>query len=67
VLALNFIEGLVFESGMVERAFRADASPEEWRRLVRARLKYGLLRWARNVKATDRGIKSNGATAATVQ
>jgi len=47
VLALNFIEVLVFESGAVERAFRTEGTPEEIKAFLKARARYGLIRWAR--------------------
>lgn len=55
---LNFVEGLMLDSTSVEKAVRQEGDPWETKRLLRARVRYGLLRWARK----QRNIASSTLT-----
>lgn len=50
LLCLNFVEALMFDSATIERNVRAEGDAWELKRFLRARVRYGLLRWARNLK-----------------
>jgi len=49
MLCLNFVEALMLESSTVERNVRQEGDSYELKRFLRARVRYGLLRWARKM------------------
>lgn len=63
-LCLNFVEALMFESATVERNVRTEGDPYEYKKWLRARVRYALLRWAKNTRKqhstdTSPGNQSN--------
>lgn len=50
-LCISFVEALMFESANVNRAVRSHGDKYEQKRLLKARARYGLLRWANRVKS----------------
>jgi hypothetical protein len=47
MLCFNFVEGLMFDSATVEKNIRSDGDPVEYKRWLKARTRYGLMRWAK--------------------
>lgn len=50
-LCVSFIEALMFESTHVNRVIKMEGDEYERKRLLRARVRYGLLRWASRVRS----------------
>lgn len=46
-LCINFVEALLLESASVEKCVRNEGTPSEYKKFLRARAVYGLLRWSR--------------------